>query len=78
MAIRESGQVTRSSVCEVPVKGRDTMGVKFVAVKGSDKVLTIAINPESEEDEAAETDGEADSTSPTEATVEVVAEDSEQ
>jgi DNA gyrase subunit A len=51
MAIRESGQITRSAVAEVPVKSRDTMGVKFVQVKGDDKVLTIAINPESDEDE---------------------------
>jgi len=55
MAIRSSGQITRSSVAEVPVRGRDTMGVKFVAVKGGDQVIAIARNPESEDaDEAAE------------------------
>ncbi|MDR0435212.1 MAG: DNA gyrase subunit A [Propionibacteriaceae bacterium] len=52
MAIRESGQITRSSVLEVPVKGRDTMGVKFVDVKGTDAVKAIALNPESQDEEA--------------------------
>ncbi|MDR1355481.1 MAG: DNA gyrase subunit A [Propionibacteriaceae bacterium] len=46
IAIRESGQVTRSQVVEVPVKGRDTMGVKFVAVTDSDAVKAITVNPE--------------------------------
>ena len=32
IAIKASGQITRSAVSEVPVKGRDTMGVKFVGV----------------------------------------------
>ncbi|MDR2620101.1 MAG: DNA gyrase subunit A [Propionibacteriaceae bacterium] len=51
MAIRESGQITRSAVAEVPVKGRDTMGVKFVDVTGSDAVKAIALNPESQDTE---------------------------
>ena len=32
IAIKVSGQITRSAVAEVPAKGRDTMGVKFVGV----------------------------------------------
>ena len=52
MAIRSSGQITRSSVAEVPVAGRDTMGVKFVLVKGGDRVIAIARNPEPDEEEA--------------------------
>ncbi|HEY6812219.1 MAG TPA: DNA gyrase subunit A, partial [Propionibacteriaceae bacterium] len=32
IAIKASGQITRSAVAEVPVKGRDTMGVRFVGV----------------------------------------------
>jgi DNA gyrase subunit A len=48
MAIRESGQITRSDVVEVPVKGRATMGVKFVAVGSADRVSAIALNPESD------------------------------
>ena len=46
IAIKASGQITRSAVSEVPVKGRDTMGVKFVGVGDSDPVVVIALNPE--------------------------------
>jgi DNA gyrase subunit A len=56
IAIRASGQITRSAVAEVPVKGRDTMGVKFVGVGDNDSVVVIALNPETTA-EAAELDG---------------------
>jgi DNA gyrase subunit A len=46
IAIKASGQITRSAVAEVPVKGRDTMGVRFVGVSDSDSVVVIALNPE--------------------------------
>ncbi|SDS71969.1 DNA gyrase subunit A [Microlunatus soli] len=46
IAIKASGQITRSAVAEVPVKGRDTMGIKFVGVRGGDSVAVIALNPE--------------------------------
>ncbi len=46
IAIKNSGQITRSPVSEVPVKGRDTMGVKFVGVRADDLVSLIALNPE--------------------------------
>ncbi len=52
IAIKASGQITRSAVNEVPVKGRDTMGVKFVGVRDSDAVVAIALNPEITADEA--------------------------
>jgi len=51
IAIKVSGQITRSAVAEVPAKGRDTMGVKFVGVAEDDAVSVIAINPESSADE---------------------------
>lgn len=62
IAIKHSGQITRSAVAEVPVKGRDTMGVKFVGVRGDDAVSVIALYPESEAeeeetDESVDTDG---------------------
>ena len=56
IAIKASGQITRSAVAEVPVKGRDTMGVKFVGVGDNDSVVVIALNPETTA-EAAELDG---------------------
>jgi DNA gyrase subunit A len=46
MAIRSSGQVTRSAVAGLPVKSRDTMGVKFVDVASGDQVVAIARNDE--------------------------------
>ena len=58
MAIRSSGQITRSAVVEVPVKGRDTMGVKFVAVQNGDRVIAIALNPELGTQEAESVDAE--------------------
>ena len=51
---KASGQITRSAVAEVPVKGRDTMGVKFVGVKGDDTVTAITLYPESNGEAAAE------------------------
>jgi DNA gyrase subunit A len=57
IAIKASGQITRSAVSEVPVKGRDTMGVKFVGVRGDDAVVVIALNPETTA-EAVELEGE--------------------
>jgi DNA gyrase subunit A len=51
MAIKASGQVTRSPAADVPAKGRDTMGVKFVTVAEDDSVVGIARNTEREVDE---------------------------
>ncbi len=71
IAIKASGQITRSAVAEVAVKGRDTMGVKFVGVRGDDSVVVIALNPEAAE-EVAEVDengsGDDDLEASTEAT----------
>ncbi|MGV8910757.1 MAG: DNA gyrase subunit A [Propionicimonas sp.] len=60
IAIKVSGQITRSAVAEVPAKGRDTMGVKFVRVAEDDAVSVIAINPEAaaDEDESVPVDPE--------------------
>jgi DNA gyrase subunit A len=46
LAIRASGGVTRSPVRDVPAKGRDTMGVKYVALGVGDAVVAIARNAE--------------------------------
>jgi DNA gyrase subunit A len=47
-AIKAGGGVTRSAVEGVPRKGRDTMGVKFVALDEGDTVVGIARNAERE------------------------------
>ena len=49
--INNNEHITLSAVAEVPAKGRDTMGVKFVAVAGDDAVSVIALNPESSAEE---------------------------
>jgi len=65
ISVTAGGQVTRSLVAGVPVKGRDTMGVSFVKFKGEDRVVTIARNAElpavNGDDEPA-IDGVAEST----------------
>ena len=57
ISIKQSGQVVRSAVADVPVKGRDTMGVKFVGVRGDDAVAAIALYPEAAA-ELSDTDAE--------------------
>jgi DNA gyrase subunit A len=59
LAIKNSGQVVRSRVDSVPVKGRDTMGVKFAGVGESDAVVAIARNTDLtvSEEEAEEVEG---------------------
>jgi DNA gyrase subunit A len=54
IAIKTSGQIIRSTVADVPAKGRDTMGVKFVSLKPEDAVAVIALYPEPKVDEDAE------------------------
>lgn len=62
MAIKASGQVTRSSVGEVNPTGRDTMGVKFVGVRGDDEVLAIALSPEKPDESSDQPGGDSDPT----------------
>ena len=51
LAVKASGQVTRSAAADVPAKGRDTMGVKFVTVADGDSVVAIARNAERDVDD---------------------------
>jgi DNA gyrase subunit A len=72
MSIKASGQVTRSGASDVPVKGRDTMGVKFVDAKNGDQVVAIARSGEREDlvdgfVEADEASNEGAETAPVEA-----------
>ena len=50
IAIKQSGQVIRASVSDVPSKGRDTMGVKFVGLTGNDTATVIALYPDTGEE----------------------------
>jgi DNA gyrase subunit A len=46
LVVLESGKVVRSSISEVPAKGRDTMGVVFARFAEEDRILAIAKNSE--------------------------------
>jgi len=73
LVVLASGKVVRSSVAEVPAKGRDTMGVVFARFAEDDKIIALAKNSErnleSQDDEpgaeeipaAIETPGEDES-----------------
>ena len=46
LVVLSSGKVVRSSVAEVPAKGRDTMGVVFARFEDEDSVIGLAKNTE--------------------------------
>jgi DNA gyrase subunit A len=46
LVVLASGKVVRSSVAEVPAKGRDTMGVVFARFAEDDKIIAVAKNSE--------------------------------
>ncbi len=61
ISVTSRGQITRSLVSGVNATGRGTMGVKFVTLKGQDRVVTIARNAEpTPEDVAADPDEPTD------------------
>jgi DNA gyrase subunit A len=71
LAIKQSGQVTRSAIDEhLRPTGRDTKGVRFVGVNNGDSVAVVARSVEraAELDEDADT-GEVDSGSDTDVTI---------
>ena len=57
LVVMESGKVVRSTVSEVPARGRDTMGVIFAKPGPEDTIVGVARNAEREiEKEVAEED----------------------
>ncbi|HEV7742568.1 MAG TPA: DNA gyrase C-terminal beta-propeller domain-containing protein, partial [Pseudolysinimonas sp.] len=46
LVVLASGKVVRSSVAEVPAKGRDTMGVVFARFDDEDRIIALAKNSE--------------------------------
>jgi DNA gyrase subunit A len=62
LVVLASGKVVRSSVAEVPAKGRDTMGVVFARFADEDRIIAIARNSErnldnQDADEPVDNDG---------------------
>ncbi|MDD7928274.1 DNA gyrase subunit A [Microbacterium thalli] len=65
LVVLASGKVVRSSVAEVPAKGRDTMGVVFARPGDDDRILAIARNGERGlTEEAASEDASAEDAPP--------------
>ncbi|MDX2376242.1 DNA gyrase subunit A [Microbacterium sp. LRZ72] len=50
LVVLASGKVVRSSVAEVPAKGRNTMGVVFARPDDADKIIAVAVGGEREID----------------------------
>jgi len=67
IAIKASGQITKSPVADVAAKGRDTMGVKFVGVADGDAVAVIALNPEADDEAETAAVGAVESDAPDDA-----------
>ena len=59
IALKASGQITRSRASEVPVKGRDTMGVIFAKPDKRDRIVAVTLNNEQEMEAKADAEAEA-------------------
>ncbi|WP_237203844.1 DNA gyrase subunit A [Rothia endophytica] len=60
MVVMQSGKVVRTSVSEVPAKGRDTMGVIFAKPGKNDEILEVARNFERNIDDVEDTEENVD------------------
>ena len=60
LVVLASGKVVRSSVAEVPAKGRDTMGVVFARFDDDDKIIALAKNSERNLDVDASEEADAE------------------
>jgi len=71
LVVLQSGKVVRSSVSEVPAKGRDTMGVVFARFAENDRIIAVARNSErnldDQDDAEIEPAGPVETVSPDEA-----------
>lgn len=61
LVVLAGGKVVRSSVAEVPAKGRDTMGVVFARLGDDDRIIAIARNSERNLEESDAETADADS-----------------
>lgn len=65
MVVMQSGKVVRTSVSEVPAKGRDTMGVIFAKPGKNDEILEVARNFERNIDDVEDTEENGDNSAET-------------
>ena len=65
LVVTQSGIVIRTPITEIKIAGRNTQGVKIIAVDDRTKVASIAIIPHSDETEEDEADlNEEEATEP--------------
>src|SRR5699024_7506946 len=71
LVVMESGNVVRSALDQVPIRGRDTMGVIFASPGKKDRIVGATLNYEIEdlEDDAEEGDETEDTDTTDESTV---------
>src|SRR5699024_6191238 len=70
LVIMESGNVVRSAVAQVPIRGRDPMGVIFASPGKKDRIVGATLNYEIDDLEDDAEDGEeTEATTPDESTV---------
>ena len=55
LVVMERGKVVRSSIDEVPAKGRNTMGVVFAKPGKNDRIIAVTRGPEQAVEDEAQT-----------------------
>ena len=54
------GKIVRSSIDEVPAKGRNTMGVVFAKPDKKDRIIAVTRGPEAEVEDEIESEDDAE------------------
>ena len=60
LVVMERGKIVRSSIDEVPAKGRNTMGVVFAKPDKKDRIIAVTRGPEAEVDDEIESEDDAE------------------
>lgn len=62
LVVMERGKIVRSSIDEVPAKGRNTMGVVFAKPDKKDRIIAVTGGPEAEVEDEIESEDDAEAT----------------
>ncbi|KHS50965.1 DNA gyrase subunit A [Brevibacterium linens] len=60
LVVMERGKIVRSSIDEVPAKGRNTMGVVFAKPDKKDRIIAVTRGPEAEVEDEVESEDDAE------------------
>jgi DNA gyrase subunit A len=60
LVVMERGKIVRSSIDEVPAKGRNTMGVVFAKPDKKDRIIAVTRGPEAEVEDEIESEDDAE------------------